>query len=91
MRPMKVVFNEPFGEIPVKNLRVGAKIAQLYELFLERAVEPFVVGIVVGRVHPRIVLLDSKLKASFFEILFKLCAVVVPHSGNLSVQQIMQP
>ena len=91
MRPVEVVFNEPFGEIPVKNLRVGAKIAQLYEFFLQGAVEPLVVGIVVGRADSRIVLLDSKLEASLFEELLKLGAVVVTHSGNLSVEKIMQP
>lgn len=91
MRPMEVVFNEPLGEFRIENIRIGIEIAQLNEFFLERAVEPFVVGIVVGRADSRIVLLDSELEASLFEELFKLGAVVVSHSGNLSVEEIMQP
>ena len=88
---MKVVFDQPFSELWVENVRIRIEISQLDEFFLERTVEPLVVGIVVGRADSRIVLLDSKLEASLFEELLKLGAVVVTHSGNLSVEKIMQP
>ena len=88
---MEIVFNEPFGEFRIKDVRIGIEIAQLDEFFLERAVEPLVVGIVVGRADSRIVLLDFQLSASLFEKLFKLGAVVVAHPGNLSVEEIIQP
>ena len=91
MGSFEVVFNEPFGKFWVEDVRIRIEIAQLDEFFLERAVEPLVVGIVVGRADSRIVLLDSELEASFFEKLFKLGAVVVAHPGNLSVEEIIQP
>jgi len=87
---MEIVFNEPFSEFRIEDLRIGIEIAELDKFFLERAVEPLVVGIVVGRADSRIVLLDSKFPASLFEKLLKLCAVVVTHSGNLSVEEIIQ-
>ena len=91
MRTVEVVFNDPFGEFRVEDVRIRIEIAQLDEFFLERAVEPLVVGIVVGRADSRIVLLDFQLSASLFEKLFKLGAVVVAHPGNLSVEEIIQP
>jgi len=86
---MKVVFDEPFSEFRVEDVRIGIEISHLDEFFLERAVEPLVVGIVIGRADSRIVLLDSQLEASLLEKLFKLCAVVVSYSGNLSVEEIV--
>ena len=90
MRPFEVVFNEPFGEFPVENLRIGAEIAQIHEFFLERTVEPLVVWIVFRRSDSRIVLLDPESRASSFEILFKLGAVVMTHPGDVFVEEKMQ-
>jgi len=88
---MEVVFNEPFGEFRIEDVRIGVEIAQLDEFFLERAVKSLVVGIVVGRADSRVVLLDFKFPASGFEKLLKLGAVVMPHPGDLSVEEIIQP
>ena len=87
---MEVVFNEPFGEFRVENVRIRIEIPELDEFFLERAVKPLIVGIVIGRADSRIVLLDSEREASLFEKLFKLGAVVVAYSGDLSVEEIIQ-
>ena len=86
---MEIVFNEPFSEFRIEDLRIGIEIAELDKFFLERAVEPLVVGIVVGRANSRIVLLDSEREASLFEKLFKLSAVVMAHSRNLAVEEII--
>lgn len=91
MRPVEIVFNEPLGQFLVKNRQVGREIAQLDEFFLERAIESLVVRIVFGSSHSRIVLLDLEPLASGPEILLKLGAVVMAHSGNLAVEKKIQP
>ncbi len=90
MRPLEVVFDEPFGQFSIENVGVGMEVAESDEFFLQGAVEPLVVGIVRGSSDARMVLLDAERVAGLSEILPEFRAVVMPDSGYLAIEQEMQ-
>ena len=87
MRPLKIVFNQPFSQVPVEDSRVGMEVAQIDKFLLDRPVKSLIVWIVFGRPHPGIVLFDLEFLASQFETLLKLAAVIVPHPKHLAIQE----
>lgn len=81
---MIVVFNQPFSQIAVEYLRIRVGIAQINEFFLESAVEPFVVGIVLRSSDSGIILFDLELLASSLEILLESRAIIMSDSRYFS-------
>jgi hypothetical protein len=86
----EVVFNEPFGQFLVENNRVRVEVTESDEFFLECPVETFVVRIVFWCPDTRVVLFDTEFQARAFEVLFKLCAIVVSNSRNLTIKEEME-
>lgn len=70
MKTNKVVFNKPFGKTGIEDFRISTPIARGNELFLDSAVEAFVVEIVGGSAHSGVVLLYLEFLASGSEMFF---------------------
>ena len=90
MGSFEVVFNQPFGQFLIKDLRIGMEISKIDKLLLKRPVESFVVRIVFRGSNTAVVLRDAKRCTYLLEVLGKLCPVVMPHARNLSIKEIVQ-
>lgn len=90
MGPCEVVFDEPFGQFPVEDFRIGMEVTQSDELFPEGTVEALVVGVVRGSPDAGIVLFDTQSPAGVFEVLLEFRPVVVSDSRYVFVEEEVQ-
>jgi hypothetical protein len=87
----EVVFDEPFGELPVEDHGVGTEVPHLQELVPEGLVEALADGIVLRRFRTRVVLGYAHLRARRSEVLLELGTVVVPYVQDLVVEEKREP
>lgn len=85
MRSFEVVLNEPLGHFFVEYFGVGMEVSQINEFFLQSPVKALVVGVVFGSLDSGIILLNLELLAGRLKTFFKLAAVVMSDSGNLTI------
>ena len=86
---MKVVFNQPIGELTVKNGHIVAGVPQTYELILESTVETLAYSVILGRLCPAPPMLKVKLFRGTHEILMKFTAVVRLDMDHLAIHKQM--
>jgi hypothetical protein len=58
VRSFKIVFDQPFGEIPVKYITVSRPVSKSNEFLLKRAIEPLIESVVLGSPGARKILVN---------------------------------
>ncbi len=89
VRSHEVVFDEPLSQIPVEQCGICCHVAKAQKLILEGSVEPFVHGIVLGRLGAGPVVLKMKRGTGFVEMPMELAAIVSLDVLDFSVKQEM--
>jgi len=87
---MKIILDEPFGQFLVKESDVVRHISKRNKLLLKRSIEPFVHGVVLGRMHARNVMRDTHGIAGLVEGSSELAAVVRLDVLDFSLKQEME-
>lgn len=91
VRPLEIVFNEPFSQIPIKLYHIFGHVSQSDEFILQGAVESFGDRIVLGRLDPRPIMINAQRVARGFKMMMELRPIVGLDILNPAVKQEMEP